>query len=59
MLLNYECVRNIIYKLICFYILVEVTLRLTVGQSVSQYVLVSSLLWDFLPDITSCRNVAV
>jgi hypothetical protein len=29
----------------------EVTLRLTVSQSVSQYVLVSSPLWDLRPDI--------
>jgi hypothetical protein len=34
---------------------VEVTLRLTV----SQYVLVSSPLWDLRPDLTSCRKVAV
>jgi hypothetical protein len=31
----------------------EVTLRLMVSQSVSQYVLVSSTLWDLRPDITS------
>jgi hypothetical protein len=31
----------------------KVTLRLTVGQSVSQYVLVSSPLWDLRPDINS------
>jgi hypothetical protein len=31
----------------------------SVGQSVSQYVLVSSLLWDLWPDITSCLKVAV
>jgi hypothetical protein len=38
---------------------VEVTLRLTVSQSVSQYVLLSSPFRDLRPDITSCRNVAV
>jgi hypothetical protein len=31
----------------------------SVSQSVSQYVLVSSPLWDLWPDITSCRKVAV
>jgi hypothetical protein len=29
------------------------------GRSVSQYILVSSPLWDMQPNITSCRNVAV
>jgi hypothetical protein len=38
---------------------VEVTLRLTVGQSVSQYVLVSSPIWDLWTDITSCRKAAI
>jgi hypothetical protein len=40
----------------------EVTLRLTVGQSVSQSVSMSwyrAPFWDLRPDITSCRNVAV
>jgi hypothetical protein len=36
---------------------VEVTLQLTVGQSVSQYVKVSSPLWDSWPDITFCPKV--
>jgi hypothetical protein len=31
----------------------------TDGQSVSQYVFVSSPLWDLRPDITSCLKVAV
>jgi hypothetical protein len=33
--------------------------RRSVSQSVSQYVLVSSPLWDLWPDIISCSNVAV
>jgi hypothetical protein len=34
--------------------------RVTYGlRSVSQYVLVSSLIWDFWPDIASCSKVAV
>jgi hypothetical protein len=33
---------------------VEVTLQLTVDRSVSQYVKVSSPLWDLWPDITFC-----
>jgi hypothetical protein len=37
---------------------VEVTLRLTVGQSVSMS-WYRAPLWDLPPDITSCRNVAV
>jgi hypothetical protein len=37
------------------YIKVKVTLRLTV----SQYVLVSSPVWDLWPDITSCLKVSV
>jgi hypothetical protein len=37
---------------------VEVTLQLTVSQSVSQYVEVSNPVWDLWPDITSCRRVA-
>jgi hypothetical protein len=37
----------------------EVTLRLTVSQSVSQYVLVSSPLWTLWSDITSCLKVSV
>jgi hypothetical protein len=47
---------------IYIYIKVEVTLRLTVSQSVSQYVSMSwyrAPLWDLRPDITSCRNVVV
>jgi hypothetical protein len=32
---------------------------MTDGQSVSQYAMVSSPLWDLRPDITSCRKVAV
>jgi hypothetical protein len=32
----------------------EVALQLTVSQSVSQYVKVSSPLWDLWPDITRC-----
>jgi DNA-binding winged helix-turn-helix (wHTH) protein len=36
---------------------VEVTLRLTVNQSVSQYVELSSPLWDLWPDITFCPKV--
>jgi hypothetical protein len=36
----------------------EVTLRLTVSQSVSMS-WYRALLWDFRPDITSCRNVVV
>jgi hypothetical protein len=41
---------------------VEDTLLLTVGRSVGQSVSISwyrAPLWDFRPDITSCRNVAV
>jgi hypothetical protein len=34
-------------------------LRLTVSQSASQYVLVSSPLWNLLPDIIFCLKVAV
>jgi hypothetical protein len=34
-------------------------LRLTVGRSVSQYVLVPSLLWNLRPDIIFCLKVAV
>jgi hypothetical protein len=38
---------------------VKVMLRLTVSQSVSQYVLVSSSLWNLWPDIIFCLKVAV
>jgi hypothetical protein len=38
---------------------VKVTLQLTVCQSVSQYVKVSSPLWDLWPDIASYLKVAV
>jgi hypothetical protein len=42
-----------------FKVKVKVMLRLTVTQSVSQYVLVSSSLWHLLPDIIFCLKVAV
>jgi hypothetical protein len=38
---------------------VKVTLRLTVSQPISQYVLVSSPLWDLWPDITFYPKVIV
>jgi hypothetical protein len=40
-------------------VVVEVALRLTVNQSASQYVEMSSQLWDLWLDITLCPKVVV
>jgi hypothetical protein len=60
--LSYSNFRLILSRTNCQQLEVEVTLRLTDSQSVSQSVSMfwyRTPLWDLQPDITSCRNFAV